>query len=218
MRATLSVRQPRRRDPERGMSLVVVTLILMVLLALGMAVVWYTSVQISAARNLNARQAAANAAQAGLQHARAILAAAAPSGWTSCLTAKGNSLDSIPDVANPNRLGAILYDACSNATPLRGFPFTAASGDAGLQSLGTYTVWVRNDPADLLKNAGTNDTNGALVVRVVGNDAAGTAQVVIEAAITQDTGVGTNPNAYVYGKNIDASNSSSARNVAVRFQ
>jgi hypothetical protein len=207
----------RRRNRESGISLVVVALILVFLLGLGMALVWHTSVQMGAARNLNARQMAANAAQAGLQHARNVLADAAPSGWSNCLTAKGNALDSLPDVANPARFGAILYTGCiGSGTALRDQSFTAASGDAGLSSLGTYTVWVRNDPADIAKGAGTNDTNAAVVLRVVGNDAAGTAQVVLEAAIAQDTGPGVNRDAFIFGKNIDASNSSAARG-AVRF-
>lgn len=225
MRSSTRPVHPRRRDGERGMSLVVTMLILMFLLALGMAVVWYTSLQMGAARNLNARQMAANAAQAGVQHVRAILAPTTTD-WSQCLAGHTNTANSIPDASNPTRIGAILYKDCANGSgtdcttgtgPLQNCPFTAASGDAGLQSLGTYTVWIRNDPADLARASWTTDTNTAVIVRVVGSDPAGTAQVVLEAAVVRDTGPGVNRDVFIYGKNIDASNSSSARG-AVRFQ
>jgi hypothetical protein len=211
------------------MSMVIVVLIMMFLLALGLAVVWYASLQMGAARNLNSRQAALNSAYAGVQHARGILA---PTGtvWSDCLTGHSNARDDGATTANPdpNKRGRILYKGCpSPATsvgtsctgmtdggvgngPLMDCPYSVPGGDAGVVLAGYYTVWVRNDPGETMAAVPGPlvDQNGAVVVRVEGRDPAQTASVVVEAAVSRGFSPSADRNTSAAGKDKDQWNSS----------
>jgi Tfp pilus assembly protein PilX len=188
----------RKTSTESGMSIIVIMLILMFLLALGLAVVWYTSLQMGAARNLNSRQAALNAAQAGIQHARSILAATAMADWHKCLEGvSGNSNNDIPDQTHPTRKGAILYNNCvapsgtdcNVAGPLAPVGSTPCSyqvtaGDAGLTTVGSYTVWIKNNQGQILAGSIYVTNDNGVVVHAEGKDAAGISTVVVEASLT----------------------------------
>jgi hypothetical protein len=201
--------------------MVTVILILMVLLAMAMAVVWYTSLQLGAARNLNARQTALNAAHAGVQHARDILGRTG--NWGQCLTSHmmmtdGGLGDDIPDQTHPTRRGAVLWNDCAapsgtdcNVTgPLLSCSYAVNAGDAGLTTLGSYTVWIRNNQGQILAGQPTTPNLNGVVVRSEGRDASGVAAVVVEAALAQSVTQGLDINKYSLGKNVNAFNTGSS--------
>jgi Tfp pilus assembly protein PilX len=224
------------------MSLVVTLLIVMFLIALGIGVTWYASLHLRASASLNARQVAANAARAGIEHARMALGAGFTSGTQHCPSSTatpwscdlGNlaprqrteSISSVPSAANPKGtsttnppgMGVILFDdtnilgaSCSFTAPcpLINISVTGAAGGA------TYTVWVRNDPADINAGNYTKDTNSSVIVRSVGVDPTGTATVVMEAGIAPGTGGAAAAGPGAPGKNLDAENSNATRGTVV---
>jgi len=206
--------RPRRRT-ERGITLVVTLLIIVALLGIGMAAIWMTSMGTRVATNLNSRQAALNAANAGIQHARQILntyqaqaATLCPTNaafpWSCVLAGKTNAKDDLPTLAGPlQRKGALVYDG---TVPLDGLKYpqsncavdTDCSGGAlCIQQvcegpLGFYTVYARNDISDLNRagNLASNpeflkDTNFQVILRAEGRDPGNSATVVVEAAVSQ---------------------------------
>jgi type II secretory pathway pseudopilin PulG len=127
---------------ERGITLMVSMLIVIALLGAGIAAVWLSSMGNRVAGNLNARQAAMNAANAGIQHARQVIA----NYWNglvpcvsdtlhplSCaLAGQANAKDRLPTSTTPlpqpngNGVGAILYDgtvALTHTTANLGFQY-----------------------------------------------------------------------------------------------
>jgi hypothetical protein len=214
----------RTRSSESGMSLVVTLLIVMAVLGLGMAAVWYASLQIGAARNLNSRQTALNAAHAGVQHARAVLATTPFASWGSCLQAHlpttdgGTSADDVPDQTHPARKGVVLFNSCvapggSDCTvtgPLVTCPYAVNGGDAGLVTLGTYTVWIRNNQGQILSGLPTTPNYNGVIVRAEGKDLAGTSTVVVEASLAQSVTLGVDINKYAAGKAVNAFSTGSA--------
>jgi Tfp pilus assembly protein PilX len=206
----------RARDTESGMSMVVTVLILMFLLGLGLAVVWYTSLQVGAARNLNSRDTALNAAHAGIQHARSVLALTTD--WSDCIKTHSNANDAIPDQLNPTRKGAVLYDACPGpgttgclgTVPVWDCAYAVNAGDGGQVTLGSYRVWVRNDPGEILAGKPVTDTNTSVIVRSEGRDANGMSVVVVEAGLARSWAAAADPNKYGLGKNVNAFNTSAA--------
>jgi Tfp pilus assembly protein PilX len=172
-----------RRSRERGITLVVTLLIIVALLGLGVAAVWLSSMGTRVASNLNARQAALNAANAGVQHARQVMATYQTSNvllcptntsrpWSCMLAGKGHPSDAtkLPTTGTPSNWGAVVYD---NTTPLWDltYPSNNCTGDADCAAgikcvsnvcdgpLGNYRVWIRNDVTDI--NRAANSGNNA---------------------------------------------------------
>ena len=205
----------RARAGERGITLLLTLVLIVAMLGMGFLAVYVSSSGIGLQTNISARQAAMNAAQAGLQHARLILAAVGTTngygtctnGWTCVLQGRTHAKDDLPTSGNAKGVGAILYDGNN---PIVDMP--SPNGSSATTTLGQYTVWVRNDLADVtvaMANATPNtallvDNNGIVVIRVVGKDKSGAAQVAIEAAATKVTTASTTVGANtVFGKNID---------------
>lgn len=214
-----TTRAPRRARKDRGITLLMTLIIIVALLGLGLTSVWIASMSTNVSGNLASRQAAFNAALAGVQHARLILTAslnapstACPSNitapWTCALAGQTHAKNAIPTASSPNAIGAVLWDA---STPMS----AVSSPSGGGTQLGSYTVWVRNDVVELntaLASGGslTLDGNNSVIIRSEGRDLSGTAVVVVEAAVTQlslaTTGSGANS---IFGKNIDPYGSNS---------
>jgi hypothetical protein len=202
----------RRRNPESGITLAVSMSIIVALVGLGLAAVWLSSINMGGARNLMFRQQARNAAFAGIQHSRVLLAVYLNNGLSldPILAGQTHPLDDLPTTSNVSGKGAILYDS---GTALVDFRYPV-----GQTALGSYTVWVRNDTADI--NASVTDPGGGgmnhdrnttVIVRALGKDPTGTSQVVIEAAIVANAGGGLGSlNNFLWNKDFDRANSNAA--------
>lgn len=198
-------------DPrsERGVTLVISLLLVVALLGVGMTALYYSSTHTRAAQNLTARQSALNAAKAGLEHARAVLAQVAaitPTAPFNQVLAgiQANPHHEIPTSAQPTRQGAILY---SGGVPL--FEYTYPNPiQPEVPRLGSYTVYVHNDSAELSAGMFTTDTNNSVIVRVLGRDPGNTATVVLEAGMSMATIGGSTGSLdnFIYSKNITAEN------------
>jgi len=166
------------REPERGAVLLIVLLVMMTLLCLGVTSVWLTGGNLQMSASMNLRSQALYCAQAGVERARAYLNnAAPPSGsapfLTGLLGGTGRALDNVPNAldanGHPNGVGAILLDgagALENVSyPPASFGRTTSSSMPTATQMGTYTVWIRNDVAEIRQGAYTTDTNQSVVVR-----------------------------------------------------
>jgi hypothetical protein len=168
------------------------------------------SLQGSATRAMTGRQTAYNAAYAGMQHARQVLASLGTDwgGITLSNNARATALDDRPQFGNLHRgscvaRGVILHEG---ANPLLNVPYPSST--LSTNPLGRYTIWIRNDTAELKKavNDGATiaDTNGAVVVRVQGEDPRGEYQVVVETALTRGSvGNTVNLDYFTFGKGLN---------------
>lgn len=189
-----SPRNPTRRK-DSGAILVVVLMMMFVLLGLGMTGLWLTSGNLQVAGNMNLRGQALFAAEAGLERARALLnqtGAAAPN-INQLLAGSTPAADNVPTAVDlvtgrPNGVGAILIDT---GVALQNIQFPPASFNRNPGTvdnpratlMGTYTVWVRNDLAELRQGRFTNDTNAAVTIRVQGIAMDGRTNVVVESTM-----------------------------------
>lgn len=128
---------------ERGTILVLALLLALILLGLGLTVMWVASSGVRTSANINRRQEAMYAAEAGVERARGLLAAPG-SNWTALLAGCGCAqLD--------RRRGHILCDP--NRYCLKDVPVVESSSQSWPAqrhrdpSLGSYqyTIWIRND-------------------------------------------------------------------------
>ena len=172
MRGRRAGRRPVRGD--RGAVLVVVLLVMMTLLSVGILSMRMTGGNISVASNMNLRVQALYCAQAGIERARAYLNLA-PAGDVASfldpqLRSRGSPMDDVPEALDakgqPIGVGAVLDDGPG---PLVDVPYPpdsfGRSGQSTAVQMGNYTVWIRNDTADLRQGNFLNDTNGAVVIR-----------------------------------------------------
>ena len=212
----------RPRRGERGAALITVMLVMFALLGLGMTAMWMTSgnLQISATTNL--RNQALYVAEAGIEAVRGDLNGATPRDITALLTggrdATFDNPPSAPGVdanGQPNGIGAVYYYA--DGTRLRDIPFPPASfnrgagatSDAPISStMGSYTVWIRNDTGELRQGKITTDSNGSVVVRSRGVAVDGRTEVVLEVTMGGSSTPGTAVSGCNSGKNACDENSS----------
>lgn len=193
MRPALSpTKMPRPRERQRGAVLIVVLMLMVTLFGLGMAALWMTNGNLEVSGNINQRTQALYVAQAGLERARAVLNATAPTAVSALLSASGNPEDDVPSSLDANGIpvgaGAILIDG---TTPLRGivYPPTSFGRTGGTVNaprstvMGSYTVWVRNDTGECRLGSYTTDTNGTVVVRARGLGPDNRTTVIIEAVM-----------------------------------
>jgi Tfp pilus assembly protein PilX len=184
-----------RRRSDGGAVLITVLLVMLALLGLGVMALWMTSGNMQIGSNTNLRNQALYVAEAGIEAVRNDLNAGAlprvmdgPGG----LLAGGRDLlnDNIPTGLDangqPNGVGAVYFYA--NNVPLTNVAFPPASFNRGAganqsTTMGTYTVWIRNDtaeirmdPLNILKDGG----NGVYIVRSRGVAPDGRTQVTIE--------------------------------------
>lgn len=187
--------RPHERARDQGAVLVVVLLVMLGLLGLGMTALWMTSGNLQVGTNVNLRSNALYVAEAGIERAREILNLD-PAGFFPdvALPGSGHPLDDIPSPANPNGIGAILVDSggapvADVAHPPGGRPVGAVQEFAA--TMGTYTVWIRNDAAEIRQGQFTLDVNRAVVIRSQGVASDGRTNVVIEVTMgTLPAGMG----------------------------
>jgi hypothetical protein len=203
-----------RRAPDQGAVLMVVMMVILGLMGLGMTALWVTSGNMQMGANVNLRTQALYVAEAGVHRAQEILnAIAPPPDLTLQMTGSGHALDDVPtDVdANgiPNGVGAIMIDLAN--IPLAGLDYpnaltsqrdeevAVAGAPQTNATMGRYTVWIRNDTAELrrAKAAGTSyvvDGNNAIVVRSRGVAADGRTNVVLEVTLGPSPAAAADPN------------------------
>jgi len=219
---------PRARDG--GAILLVMMLMMVVLLGLGLMGLWMTSGNLQVQANNNLRAQALKVAEAGIERARSVLNAGV--NIDALLAGTGNTGDDVPRTLDsagmPAGVGAVFIDTVtplsSIAFPPTSFGRTAGTGDAPVATtMGTYTVWIRNDTAECREGLFLTDKNGTVLVRSRGVAADKLTTVVLEVALGAtpatpgaDGGVpGVAPVLCVSGKNAcDDNNSTIAGIVA----
>jgi hypothetical protein len=209
-----------RRPRESGAVLITVMLVMLALLGLGVMALWMTSGSLQIGANTNLRNQALYVAEAGIEAARNDLNTARTAADLATLLQGGKdpanddipagppyvyTNAALPNFGQPKGVGAVYFYA--NNAPLSNVAFPPASftrGSTGNSSttMGTYTVWIRNDTAELRQgillddggasNSGVN--NGIVVVRSRGVAPDGRTQVTIEVAMGPGATPGsTNP-------------------------
>jgi hypothetical protein len=239
----------RRRQAEAGTVLVVVLMVMLGLLALGVTAMWLTTGNLQIGSSINQRTQALYVAEAGVERVREILVRISPglsvsnTGVTpSNLLVSSNptcaafgASDEIPSGGSPDGIGAIVMvpdndpDVAARGKFLCGIKYpdpTSPLWQRSGQIMGTYTVWLRNDAAELRQAAAipalyTQDNNGAVVVRSRGVAADGRTTVVLEVTLGPNLGAPPSPNmprimppeVLPGGKNANAANSGVAEGV-----
>lgn len=186
---------PRKRDG--GAVLVIVLMILLAMLGLGITSLWMTSGNLAIGANINQRAQAMYSAEAGIERARAILNAEPPltGAQVNAILAGSNpgpGLDNVPTGVDasglPNGVGAVLVDGGTQLVNVR-FPPASFNRSAGTvdsplsASMGSYTVWVRNDTAEIRRGQYSTEGNAAVVVRSRGVAPDGRTTVILEVAL-----------------------------------
>jgi hypothetical protein len=202
-------RRASRRDGERGAVLLVVLLVMLTLLGLGVMTLWLTSANLQVGSTVNQRTQALYVAEAGLERARAVLNAPTAPVLTTLLVGATAGYDDVPTALDangyPNGVGAILRDG---ATSLRNISFPPASfgrsaGTADSPTatvMGTYTVWIRNDLAELRQGFYAVDGgNTTVTIRSRGVAADGRTNVVLEATMVPSGATLTTPGSATAG-------------------
>jgi hypothetical protein len=218
-----------RRAEDRGAVLVIVMLLMLTVLGLALTAYWLTSGNLQVAANMNLRAQALYAAESGLERARAVLDNPATDVGPALLAGRTPGGDDVPtgvdSNGNANGVGALLVDG---TTTLWDVPFPPATFGRGagtanaptVASQGRYTVWVRNDTAELRLGDITTNRNQVVVVRSRGVAADGRTQVILEETLVppigNPNGVTTfTPNGCHSGKNACDDNSSMVTGVVV---
>jgi hypothetical protein len=191
--SALVPRRPRHRAaraPERGAVLLVIMLLILGLLGLGITGLWLTSGNLQVQANTNLRAQALVVAEAGVERVRAALNAGVD--VNTMLVGRTAGQDDVPtgvDAAGkPNGAGAIFVDGATTlsnvAFPPASFARTAGTATAPIAStMGTYTVWIRNDTAEIRQGKLTQDSNGTVVIRSRGVAPDNRTAVVVEVAL-----------------------------------
>jgi Tfp pilus assembly protein PilX len=193
------------RERERGAVLITVLLVMLALLGLGVMAMWMTSGNLQIGANTNLRNQALYVAEAGIEAVRNDLNGTAIRPMTTLLQGgKDTTNDNVPtgtglDSAGlPNGVGAVYFLADNTVLSNVAFPpasFGRSSTTNSAQTMGNYTVWIRNDTAEIRQGTAgsgiTTDTNNIVVVRSKGVAPDGRTQVTLEVTM----GPGSTPGA-----------------------
>jgi hypothetical protein len=187
----MSLRRPHR-NAESGAVLLLVMMLMISLFGLGITALWLTSGNMQIGTNVNQRTQALYCAEAGIERARAVLNALPAPNINTLLQGSGDAADDIPSTldasGNPVGVGATLLDG---TTVLKAVVFPPASfkrGDTSATApvsatMGTYTVWIRNDTAECRQGNYLNDANGSVRIRSRGLAPDNLTTVVLEVAM-----------------------------------
>ena len=185
-------RARRARDPQRGAVLLLVMMLMISLFGLGLTALWLTSSNMQIGTNVNQRLQALYCAEAGIERARSILNATPAPDLAALLKGSGDAADDVPTKLDasgmPVGVGAILLDG---TTVLKAVAFPPASfkRDKGTATapvaatMGTYTVWIRNDTAECRQAKYLADGNGSVFIRSRGLAPDNLTTVVLEVAM-----------------------------------
>jgi hypothetical protein len=222
---------PRSRDPQRGAILLLVMMLMISLFGLGITALWLTSGNLQVGTNVNQRLQALYCAEAGIERARALLNSTPTPDVGALLTGSGNADDDVPTKLDANGIpvgvGAILIDGATVLDKVA-FPPASFKRDKGTATaplaatMGTYTVWIRNDTAECRQGQYLIDGNGSVLIRARGLAPDNLTTVVIEVAMGGAPGGATTPATTSYvpvlcnsGKNSCDDNSSTVSGVVV---
>jgi hypothetical protein len=188
-----------KRKSDSGAVLITVLLVMLALLGLGVLALWMTSGNLQIGANANLRNQALYVAEAGIEAVRNDLNANPLRSINALLTGgKDPANDNVPTGVdangNPNGIGAVYFFVDNSTMTSVPFPpnsFLRGVGGSGVQSttMGTYTVWIRNDTGEIRQGQPLNDINGYVVVRSRGIAPDGRTQVVLEVTM----GAGSTP-------------------------
>jgi Tfp pilus assembly protein PilX len=177
-------------EREQGSILMLAMLTTVLLLGQGLAVMWVAASDTRVAANITRRQEGLFAAEAGLDRGRAFLATQA--GWTPSLdpgTSCGATRNDPGYPAAPGK-GKVL---CAGGAALEDVQLKAGTtGIDGVSGSGNlrYTVWVRNDPAEIQSNieksvSSWTDQDYRVVVRSEGIARDALSGFAIEAVVSR---------------------------------
>ena len=178
----------------------VVMMVLLGLMGLGITALWMTSGNLQVGSNVNLRANALYVAEAGVERAREILNGPVIPNLPVLLAGSGHPLDSVPNAIDPitgaaNGVGAVMLDqpdpTLTPAGALAGIQHPPASfgrvasvnGAPTATLMGAFTVWIRNDMAEMRQGQFTFDGNTAVVVRSRGLAQDGRTSVVLEVSL-----------------------------------
>jgi hypothetical protein len=162
------------------------------LFGLGITALWLTSGNMQVGTNVNQRTQALYCAEAGIERARSVLNAVPSPNINTLLTGSGDAADDVPSTLDasgtPVGVGAILLDG---TTVLKAVAFPPTSFKRGTgtatapvsATMGTYTVWIRNDTAECRQGNYLNDANGSVRIRARGLAPDNLTTVVLEVAM-----------------------------------
>ena len=185
---------PNNKDSESGSVLVLALLVTMVILAIGLTAMWLSSSGMKMSGNIARRQEALYAAEAGLDYARYVLKTTAD--WGPLLAGCGGSKN------EPLGRGAVLC-AQKNTLPLQDVSLFKEPGHltkidspetnkrAKWMAKLQYTVYVRNDEAEMVEKAGfpkgsrNSDGDWRVVLRAEGTGRDQLSFFAIEAVVSR---------------------------------
>jgi hypothetical protein len=216
------------RTHDGGAVLLLMMLLILALLGLGITGLWLTSGNLQVQANNNLRAQALVVAEAGVERARAVLNAGV--NIDGMLAGQNASIDDVPTAVDaagkPTGAGAVFVDGTTRlwnvAFPPASFGRTSGTISAPVSStMGTYSVWIRNDTAECRRSQFTHDANGTVLVRARGVAADNLTSVVLEVALgatpaipgTPGVSAGLPPVLCVSGKNACDDNSSTVSGV-----
>lgn len=223
--------RPRARDPQRGAVLLLVMMLMISLFGLGVTALWLTSGNMQIGTNVNQRLQALYCAEAGIERARSILNTTPAPDLASLLKGSGDAADDVPSTLDANGapvgVGAILLEG-STFLKAVAFPPASFNRDKGTvtapvaTTMGTYTVWIRNDTTECRQGKYLVDGNGSVMIRARGLAPDNLTTVVLEVAMGSAPGGATTPSTTSFvpvlcnsGKNACDDNTSTVSGVVV---
>jgi hypothetical protein len=225
-------RRSSARNAERGSVLLIVMMLMISLFGLGITALWLTGGNMQIGTNMNQRMQALYVAEAGIERARAVLNATPAPDVSDLLDSSGLAEDDVPtklDAAGfPVGVGAVLFDGGLSLSKIS-YPSASFKRDKGTATaplattMGTYTVWIRNDTAECRQGKYLVDGNGSVLIRSRGLAPDNLTTVVLEVAMGSTPGGPATPAGATFapvlcnsGKNGCDDNSSSIAGIVAK--
>ncbi len=198
----------RQRDKEAGSVLILTLLVTLVILGIGLTAMWLSSSGMKMSSNMTRRQEALYAAEAGMEHARSILANTVT--WNNLLTGCGSSLDD----TGPGGRGVVICEG-TPAAPLANYLMGTGATITPIKVRGlgkiTYTIFVRNDDAEAVTTGFYTDADARIVVRAEGTGRDGLSFFAIEAIMSKAASLPDEDNYSQLGGSAQNQNSSKGK-------
>jgi hypothetical protein len=184
-----------------------------------MTALWLTSGNLQIGAHTNLRNQALYVAEAGIEAVRADLDGSGRIVDDLLKGGRASGYDNVPTAVDstgqPNGIGGVYF--YQDGTVLRDVAFPPAGFKRGAGSsasapasttMGSYTVWIRNDTGEIRQGRPISDGNRVVVVRSRGVAADGRIEVVLEATLSATGGGGGTARVCYAGKNACDDNSS----------
>ena len=172
------------RNSESGSVMILAMLVTLLILGIGLTAMWVSSSNMQVSGNLTRRQENLFVAETGLERARSVLATTA-STWANLITSVncGATKDDI------GGKGKVLCEGGAMGRPLEDVPLVEGSALTGAgRSDMTYTIWIRNDDAEVSTNVAAGrpaelDLDRRVVARVEATGKAQLSYFAVEAVL-----------------------------------